>query len=217
MKRRKFVVGLGSLAAGAGTAMGTGAFSGQSSKRKFYIASKGDADAFTKLKKVTSWPHSAEYTYYDGGHLVVDIPRLNSDSKWYFKKLFKLGANLTKNDGKHKYWIKNKYSQYCKDNGGTHYDGKQRVRWFCTSIYNGNDNKKRDCDDDYIHIPKPSGGKKKIGVEWLSGGDYLKLSPGDYCAVGVCINTRGLNVDDWKDKEPILKKAYVQAKAADHE
>jgi len=53
MERRKFVVGLGSLAAGGAAVMGSGAFSEVQANRDIEVAVEDDADAFLKLE-----PHS---------------------------------------------------------------------------------------------------------------------------------------------------------------
>ena len=214
MQRRKFVVGLGSLAAGGAAAMGTGAFSGEVSERNTIISSAGDDIARTKLVRPQDWPHSQEYTYYKNGHIVFELKKLNSQSVWYFLKLVKLEANLTSNDGKHRYWIKNNFnSDFVDEFGKKNKDGKYRVRWFTSSI-NGN---KPSNNTGTITIPKPgSGNSKDVTIRWTSQGNSVKLAPGDWCSVGVCFNTRG--VEGTKGSvQDILDSVEIQAKAADHE
>ncbi|QKY20402.1 DUF1102 domain-containing protein [Halolamina sp. CBA1230] len=50
MERRKFVIGLGSLAAGGAAAMGTGAFSGVQADRDISVEVAGDASAYLQMK-----------------------------------------------------------------------------------------------------------------------------------------------------------------------
>lgn len=181
------MLGTGALAAGSSAVMSSGAFLAESSKRTAKISTAHDAKALTSLERPKKWHHSQEYTYYDRkGHLVIKIPRLNSNSKWYFDKLFRLHANLTPRDGKHKYWIENKYPGWFKPH--RMHDSSRgkvpRVRWFCQR--KGKKGKK------LFKIPTPKGWKWVYG-HWMSGKDsYVKLKPSQKCAVGVCIITRGL-------------------------
>lgn len=213
MKRRKFIIGTGALAAGSSAAMGSGAFLAESSGRTATITTAHDARAQTALERPDHWHHSQEYTRYDKkGHLVIRIPRLNSGSKWYFDKLFRLHANLTPSDGKHKYWIDNKYPGWFKPHKkyDKPSDGKvPRVRWFC---------QRKDGDGKRLfRIPTPSGWKWVHG-HWISGdGDsFVKLKPSQRCAVGVCIITRGLPKEVLKKTRDhsILKKVKINAKKA---
>jgi hypothetical protein len=65
MQRRKFVVGLGSLAAGSGAAMGTGAFDAVQADRTIKIDVSGDAGAFLRLE-ANDTPNGNEYVEDDG-------------------------------------------------------------------------------------------------------------------------------------------------------
>lgn len=193
--------------------VGTGAFSGESSERNVNISSGGDAVARTKLVRPQDWPHSQEYTYYQNGHIVVDITKLNSQSRWYFLRLFKLEANLTSNDGKHRYWIKNNFnSDFKTEFGKSNKHGKYRVRWFTSSI-NG---KTPSQNTDTITLPKPGDNSKSVDVRWLSQGGSVKLAPGDWCSVGVCFDTTGVKLGSEASVKDILESVEIQAKAADH-
>ena len=100
MERRKFVVGLGSLAAGGAAAMGTGAFSRVASKRTVSVDAVNDKNAYLGLKEVSGSPNSS-YVSEDGdGHLQIQMDNnnptegggtgVNSDSTTVFKDLFKI-------------------------------------------------------------------------------------------------------------------------------
>ena len=101
MERRKFVVGLGSLAAGGAAATGTGAFSRVSSKRTLSVQAVKDNKAYLGLKETES-PNESYVDFDDKNHLRIrldgDNPNLedgggigvNSDSTTVFKDLFKI-------------------------------------------------------------------------------------------------------------------------------
>jgi hypothetical protein len=195
--------------------MGTGAFSGEQSTRDATITSGGDAVALTQLTRPSGWPHSQEYTDYRNGHIVLDIGHLNSQSRWYFLKLFKLTANLTPDDGNHDYWIVNNFnSNFLNEFDRKNKHGDYRVRWFTSNI-NGSPPSK---NVETIQIPKPGlGNSKSVTVRSLSQGDKVKLAPGDWCSVGVCIDTQGVAPAGPNSAMHILDSVEVQAKAADHD
>ncbi|MDQ2054472.1 hypothetical protein [Halobellus sp. H-GB7] len=79
MQRRKFVVGLGSLAAGGAAAMGTGAFTTVESERYTSVGTSGDAQAFLALEGNSGG--NSGYIKDDGtgdGELLIDM---NGNSK----------------------------------------------------------------------------------------------------------------------------------------
>jgi hypothetical protein len=206
---------MGSLAAGASAVMGTGAFSGEQSTRTATITSGGDAVALTQLTRPSDWPHSQEYTSYRNGHIQFDIGHLNSQSRWYFLKLVKLTANLTPDDGNHEYWMVNKFNQQFLDEfDRKNKHGDWRVRWFTSNI-NGSS---PSANTETIQIPKSGlNNSKSVEVRFLSQGGSVKLAPGDYCSVGVCIDTQGVAPAGPNSHMNILDSVEVQAKAADHE
>jgi hypothetical protein len=62
MKRRKFLVGMGSLAAGGGAAMGTGAFTSVSANRSVTVQVASDRNAYLALSQITNSENSQQYT-----------------------------------------------------------------------------------------------------------------------------------------------------------
>ena len=100
MERRKFVVGLGSVAAGGAAAMGSGAFTSVTSKRTASVQTVNDGEAYLGLKEIPKSPNESYVDYGDDGHLRIrmdgDNPTdgggkgVNSDSKTVFKDLFKI-------------------------------------------------------------------------------------------------------------------------------
>ena len=91
MERRKFVIGVGSLAAGGAAAMGTGAFNIARAERDVTVDVVGDESAYLGLKATSE--------YADGtsdGQLEIDFgdngegKGLNEDAKFFFTDVFKL-------------------------------------------------------------------------------------------------------------------------------
>ena len=65
MERRKFVIGLGSLAAGGAAAIGTGAFSQSQTGREVKVSVVDDSDGFVALNS------TSPYSGTDGGELEI--------------------------------------------------------------------------------------------------------------------------------------------------
>lgn len=95
MERRKFVVGLGSLAAGGAAAMSTGAFTSVQADRDIEVNVAGDADAFLQLDP-SDGPNGA-YAEQDGNTLVINFDDdadtesgsgLNDDSSFIIRDVF---------------------------------------------------------------------------------------------------------------------------------
>jgi hypothetical protein len=98
MQRRKFIVGLGSLAAGGAAAMGTGAFTSVSANRQVAVQVEEDAAAYlgvdTGLKSSTNDVHA---TTNGSGELILDFDEnnnggsgVNRDAVTTFDQVFKL-------------------------------------------------------------------------------------------------------------------------------
>ena len=89
MQRRKFLVGMGSLAAGGAAAMGTGAFTTVEADRSVEVAVAGDASAFLKLVPARDddntgagynpnaplHENAAEYVETNNGKLYIDLSK----------------------------------------------------------------------------------------------------------------------------------------------
>jgi hypothetical protein len=71
MQRRKFIAGLGSLAAAGAAGIGTGAFTSTEANRSMYISRASDSKAFLKLT-AGDGPNGA-FVYDYGDDLEVDI------------------------------------------------------------------------------------------------------------------------------------------------
>ena len=107
MERRKFVIGLGSLAAGGAAATGTGAFTTAEVDRSFDVEVSGDATAYTALKS------NNNYTYLDSSpeKLVIDMSEdnpyvlgdgINDNSQYTFSALFTIE---NRGDQTRAFWI----------------------------------------------------------------------------------------------------------------
>ena len=83
MERRKFLVGLGSLAAGGAAAIGTGAVDRTTASRSVDVNVRGDGGAETKILA------TSQYATYNGdGALQLDLPALNPNADHEFYDLF---------------------------------------------------------------------------------------------------------------------------------
>ena len=117
MQRRKFVVGLGSLAAGGAAAMGTGAFSKMNSgDRTVAVRVADDANSFIALKpasksNVSSNEHG-QFVEYKEGKLWIQIDGsntqrakgVNPDSTYSFDNVFEI-ANEDADGNQQHVWI----------------------------------------------------------------------------------------------------------------
>jgi len=103
MERRKFVIGLGSLAAGGAAATGTGALSQAAATRAVDIGVVNDSSAVLGLKNDVSSLENTEYTSYENGSLQLQFGEnadlsndgisgdgLNPDSTLDFDNVFRI-------------------------------------------------------------------------------------------------------------------------------
>jgi hypothetical protein len=78
MDRRKFLVGMGSLAAGSAAALGTGAFTSVTAERTVEVNVAGDASAYLGLEPVSSSPNS-DFVEVNGDEVSFDFTSSNSN------------------------------------------------------------------------------------------------------------------------------------------
>jgi len=81
MQRRKFLIGMGSLAAGGAAAMGTGAFTSVTATRDVDVSVADDASAYLRLEGAGG--NNSHYVTSDGngGTLSIDLSSDNATSK----------------------------------------------------------------------------------------------------------------------------------------
>ncbi|UWG51843.1 DUF1102 family protein [Halalkaliarchaeum sp. AArc-CO] len=72
MERRKFVIGLGSLAAGGAAAMGSGAFSSVEAERDLVVEAAGDAGGLLGIEPADT-PNGDAYAEVDDGIVSIDL------------------------------------------------------------------------------------------------------------------------------------------------
>ncbi|MFB6161156.1 MAG: DUF1102 domain-containing protein [Haloferacaceae archaeon] len=103
MKRRKLVVGLGSLAAGASVAMGTGALSQTNTKQGVQGQVAADANAYLAVESLAT---NGEYAEVRNGELRLDFDAvanggdgLNAGSENWFDRVFAVTNNSRTGDG----------------------------------------------------------------------------------------------------------------------
>lgn len=100
MERRKFIVGVGSLATASAAAVGTGAVSQQSSTRAVDVGVVNDADGLVGLDLSHESLENSEYASYENGSLQLhfdanaDVQNgasgLNPDTEHYFDNVFQI-------------------------------------------------------------------------------------------------------------------------------
>jgi hypothetical protein len=98
MQRRKFVVGMGSLAAGASAVMGTGALSESTMERGFGGRFAGDSAAYVKAIPCDNSGNGNYLNYNGSGQMYLDFGNisesrgngLNTDSINYFDGIFRI-------------------------------------------------------------------------------------------------------------------------------
>lgn len=110
MERRKFVLGVGALAAGGAAAVGSGAFTSVEAERQLTAEVVGDASAFVGIEKATEdgkvTPNAQEYVDIEGdGTVRIDFTDsesttgvasgLNQDAKSVFDNLLDITNNGT--------------------------------------------------------------------------------------------------------------------------
>jgi hypothetical protein len=109
MQRRKFIAGVGSLAAGAAAVTGTGAFTSVSADRSLTVAVTGDASAFLGISKAeeggSDTPNAQEYVEINNGKITLDFSNsnatggsasgVNKDAKTLFDNLLDITNNGT--------------------------------------------------------------------------------------------------------------------------
>jgi hypothetical protein len=89
MQRRKFIAGMGSLAAAGAAGIGTGAFTNVSATREINIETEGDASAYLRMDATSG--QNSKYTDTDGGGMVrVTLDDVNKDAKSNFLELFEI-------------------------------------------------------------------------------------------------------------------------------
>jgi hypothetical protein len=99
MERRKFVVGLGSLAAGSAAAVGTGAFTSVTADRGIDVSVSADNGALLGLGPVpgnSNHPNAA-YLSQDGSssEIAIDVENVNTDAETWIDSLFQITNNGT--------------------------------------------------------------------------------------------------------------------------
>lgn len=81
MQRRKFIAGVGSLAAGAAAVTGTGAFTSVSASRGIAVDTSGDADAFLSIE-AESGSNASEYVDTTSDN-TVELDLTNTNNSGY--------------------------------------------------------------------------------------------------------------------------------------
>jgi hypothetical protein len=188
MNRRKFLAGIGSLAAASATAMGTGAFTSVDAERSVSVAVASDENAFLGLDTLDS-SNSDEFVSLDGGTLGIDISEttaggtgVNMNARTAFDDMFQIT-----NQGTQQAAV---YIVYDPDDGQPGFMpdvGSDRLDPNASDPTPELGLEFYEQDDDPIPINHPEG-RNTINRSVI-------LEPGDSQPMGVAIDTRGLDAD----------------------
>ncbi|UWG51842.1 DUF1102 family protein [Halalkaliarchaeum sp. AArc-CO] len=95
MKRRHLLAGMGTIAAGSATLVGSGAFTSVEAEREIEVSVVGDDAAFLALEAIDGDPNAEEFVTVDGHTLRVHITEneiggegVNEQSAYLFDDLF---------------------------------------------------------------------------------------------------------------------------------
>lgn len=100
MNRRNVLVGLGTIVAGGGAALGTGAFSTVTADRTIEVSTTDDANAYLKITKGDG---AGDYVTDDDGEIEIDFgydsetEGLNENALTRFDNLIKISKNRRDN------------------------------------------------------------------------------------------------------------------------
>lgn len=91
MDRRKFMLGLGSLAAGGAAAMGTGAFTSTQADRGLTITTAADNNALLTLRRQPNSDNASEYVSFEGnGTIRIDVENANREAYTVIRNLIQV-------------------------------------------------------------------------------------------------------------------------------
>jgi hypothetical protein len=90
MQRRKFIAGLGSLAAAGAAGIGTGAFTNVSATRTVNVSTTGDTGAYLQMDPSVGANSTYSGWDSDGDEVVVNLDSVNKDAKSNFYELFQV-------------------------------------------------------------------------------------------------------------------------------
>lgn len=181
VKRRKVLLGLGSIAAGGAAAMGTSAFSTVQASRGFTVSTSGDASAELALEGAND-----EYVTDDGveGELEITFDNLNPNAVTGVNELFKIKNNA---DHSVEVW---------GDPSGEHAENVVFVR---NGYTNDSQATLRQSDPDAISADILDAGDENGAVGYTSGsvgkssGGRTEYGPGEEWSYAMIVDTRDID------------------------
>jgi len=180
MKRRKFIIGAGSIAAGSAAAIGTGAFTSVEADRGVTVNVAGDESALLALAPCDtgSYPNG-EYASIQDGQFTLDIPNLNGNAFTRIDNVFRVT-----NQGTQPVVI------YFQEHGGNTVavDIGAKAEELDTGPYDEGTSGEGIDGDDVFDVSGPGG----PGY----GNNGIKLDDGNSIRLGVYADTSDGNVND---------------------
>jgi len=187
MKRRKFVIGTGALAAGSAAAVGSGAFTSVSAARSVNIDVVGDESAYLSLAPCEDSPNGV-YAEITDGTFTLNIPNLNANAFTRIDDVFKIT-----NQGTQPVVV---YIQEFGANTVAADIGVKEDELTGTSLPNETDGPGGNGidGDDVYDVSGPGGpGYGNLGI---------KIDEGESVKLGVYVDTSDTNVNDGVNESP---------------
>jgi hypothetical protein len=186
MKRRKFVVGLGSLAAGGAAAMGTGAFESQEAVRQGRVKVKNDENAAIQLTPIGDY---ASIGGTNGRTLQVKFDLQNDRAFTEYGEQFRIGNrnNPANPDEDYEVWITVQSDVFDRNEGIAQSGGQPTDR---------------------IVALDTDGGQQLNNVTNSKPSSPPVIGPGDSVDVEVTVDTR-----DLKNLRPNYSSDFVLVKS----
>lgn len=193
MERRKFVVGLGSLAAGGAAVTGTGAFTSVQANRGLTVNSRDDSDALLGLQGMDT-PNGDAYVESQGNSIAIDLGDSDGDP---------VGSNGAYGVNSNSYTIIRDMLKITNQGSQTVYvhfeNAPNKVRFFHDDPDFPKAEDTGDSDDYTGNLSTPGTGRfQPDDPDASESNNYFKLpdlGPGDSLEnVGLLVDTRNGNV-----------------------
>ncbi len=184
MRRRKYLLGLGSLAAGGAAAMGTGAFTSVEADRTVNVKVAGDAEAYLGLQQ-TSNPNSQDYIHKDSGEITLALANSDNGGSGFNQRATTWIDDVlqVRNQGTQtiNFWVKFNATE---DGSTDFYDGDDSSG---TIYFYPSDDTEAKTSSDPTPLNKDQGSDEE---------SVLTLTPGESAKLGLYVDTHSLEKDE---------------------
>ena len=183
MQRRKYLLGLGSIAAGGAAAVGTGAFTSVEADRTVNVKVAGDAEAYLGLQQ-TSNPNSQDYIHKNGGEITLALASSDNGGSGFNQRATTWIDDVlqVRNQGTQtiNFWVKFSATE---DGSTDFYDSDESSG---TIYFYPSDDTEAKTSSDPTPLNKDQGSGDK---------SVLTLTPGESAKLGLYVDTHSLEKD----------------------